>query len=445
MVTPFASVFLNHYTIRVGKKVGWISLAPLPNTSLFTTYTTSYKGFKNHFLKITALDGASFCSDYQPLPLYWKLPVRDQVIPKSRLPMEEKATLQFLDELPRGMNCRELVALVGEDDPQKYMRSVLKKKSLDIDALILKAKQVPQRKDISTPEKTIGAEKESTPFLTETNLANPVAEKKSTSSLSASKMLVSSRVEMGSVPLATEKMWVSLPGEEESAQPDAPTKRKADAPTVEDALGKKGKGAMSLPLGPGQPKGQVVVALGSKLPLGGLSCYATPSGTKSLWGPEMNIQGMFPPHFIPQHDRGLLVAAGANNTLDMLETYHIRSLASLEVWRGLLKRFEQIVAKEVVNKREFEKMAKAHSDMKAENERMKIEVAKLKADREGLWADLAASKSKATAAEAELLKWKTQAANAKEEVKSLKDKYAESPKWKAKANIYEGEVAKLKT
>ncbi|RDY12560.1 hypothetical protein CR513_02629, partial [Mucuna pruriens] len=62
-VTPFASVFLNHYTIRVGKKVGWVSLAPLPNTSLFTTYTTSYKGFKNRFLNITALGEASFCSD----------------------------------------------------------------------------------------------------------------------------------------------------------------------------------------------------------------------------------------------------------------------------------------------------------------------------------------------------------------------------------------------
>ncbi|RDX66231.1 hypothetical protein CR513_55020, partial [Mucuna pruriens] len=65
-MAPSAPVFLSHYTIRVGKKVGWVSLAPLPNTSLFTAYTASYKGFKDRFLKIRALDEGSLCTDRQP-------------------------------------------------------------------------------------------------------------------------------------------------------------------------------------------------------------------------------------------------------------------------------------------------------------------------------------------------------------------------------------------
>ncbi|RDX80895.1 hypothetical protein CR513_38489, partial [Mucuna pruriens] len=99
-LAPSAPVFLSHYTIRVGKKVGWVSLAPLPNTSLFTAYTASYKGFKDRFLKIRALAEGSLCTDGQPMPLYWRLPLKASVTQKSRLSREEKVTLQLLDELP---------------------------------------------------------------------------------------------------------------------------------------------------------------------------------------------------------------------------------------------------------------------------------------------------------------------------------------------------------
>ncbi|RDX91795.1 hypothetical protein CR513_26167, partial [Mucuna pruriens] len=387
----------------VGKKVGWVSLALLPNTSLFTTYTTSYKGFKNHFLKITALGGVSFCYDRQPLPLYWKLPMRDQVTPKSQLSSEEKTVFQLLDELPRGMNCRELVALIGEDDPQEYMRSVLKKKGLDMDDLIRKAKGILPSKHASTQKESniaeavsvssfakkesanILAEKESMNPVAKKESMNPVAKKESTTPIAekdsviptVEKELVLNVAEQELVPIVTEKLLVSLIADEgpiptgESPTPEVSNKRKANTPITEEVPGKKGKGAMPLSLSPGQPKGMVVVTFGPKLPPGGLSCYTAPSGIKSLWGPEMNVQGMFLPQFIPQYDRGLLVAAGANNTFDMMAAYHVRSLTSLEVRRGLAKISEQIVVKEALNKKEFEKMAKAYADWQAENEQNK--------------------------------------------------------------------------
>ncbi|RDY14226.1 hypothetical protein CR513_00739, partial [Mucuna pruriens] len=151
-MTPSAPVFLSHYNIRVGKKVGWVSLAPLPNTSLFSAYTVSYKGFKGRFLKIRALTEGSLCTDGQPMPLYWRLPLKASGTHKSRLSPEEKVTLQLLDELPRGMNCKEIVALALGRKPASHLRSesyfsllrrgveMIEDEGIDMAALIRKVK-----------------------------------------------------------------------------------------------------------------------------------------------------------------------------------------------------------------------------------------------------------------------------------------------------------------
>ncbi|RDY12597.1 hypothetical protein CR513_02572, partial [Mucuna pruriens] len=374
MMTPFASVFLNHYTIRVGKKVGWI----------------------------TALGEASFFSDRQPLPLYWKLPMRDQVTPKSQLSPKEKAVFQLLDELPRGMNCRELVALIREDGSQDYMRSVLKKKGLDMDALIHRAKGILSTDHVSTQKESDAVEvvsvssstKKEPMIVAEEESANPVSEKESTIPIAEKESVVpEAEKELAEQVVAlimTKKSSTPLMVDEgpvqtgERLMPEGSNKRKATTPIAEEVPGKRGKGALSLSISQGQPKGKVVVTSSPKLPLGGLPCYVAPSSTNSLWGPEANIRR-------------------ANNTFDMLEAYHVRSLASLEVWRDLVKRVEHIVAREALNKKEFEKMAKANADLKAENDRNKAKLAKLKSDREDLWADVAASKSKATVAETKMM------------------------------------------
>ncbi|RDY08024.1 hypothetical protein CR513_07795, partial [Mucuna pruriens] len=276
MVTPFASVFLNHYTILVGKKVGWVSLAPLPNNTL---------------------GEASFCSDRQSLPLYWKLPMRDQVTPKSQLSSKEKAVFQLLDELPR--------------------TGVLKKKGLDMDALIRRAKGILSTEHVSTQKESnavevvsvsSSTEKESVIFVAEKESAHPVAEKESIvpivekeSTIPVAEKLVLNSPELVAAPIMTEKSSASLMVDEgpvqtgEGPMPEASNKRKANTTTAEEVLGKKGKGAMFLSISQGQPKGKVVVTSSPKLPLGGLPCYTAPSGTNSLWGPEANIHSMLQP------------------------------------------------------------------------------------------------------------------------------------------------------
>ncbi|RDX65057.1 hypothetical protein CR513_56317, partial [Mucuna pruriens] len=148
-------------------------------------------------------------------------------------------------------------------------------------------------------------------------------------------------------------------------------------------------------------------------------CFSRSVPWLSLWGLDMDAQS-------------IMIKGSA---------YHIRSLASLEVSKGLVKRVKHIVLKEALHKKELEKMVKANSDLKAKGDQMKGEVTKLKADKEGLWADLTASKSKATS-------MKTRTATVEAEVTKLKAKVAEieaeAAKWKAKATTSKAEMAKLK-
>ncbi|RDX80382.1 hypothetical protein CR513_39073, partial [Mucuna pruriens] len=142
-----ALVFLSHYIIWVGKKVCWVSLAPLPKMSLFNAYMASYKGFKSQFVKVKAVGRTRFCADSRPLPLYWRLPLKSQGFLKSQHSLEGKVDLQLLEELPRGMNCKELVALALESKPLYYLES------FDMEGLIRKAKQVSQARGTSIAPK----------------------------------------------------------------------------------------------------------------------------------------------------------------------------------------------------------------------------------------------------------------------------------------------------
>ncbi|RDY14334.1 hypothetical protein CR513_00612, partial [Mucuna pruriens] len=348
-MAPSAPVFLSHYTIRVGKKVGWVSLAPLPNTSLFTAYTASYKGFKDHFLKIQALE-------------------------------------------------------------------MIEDEGINMAALIRKVKLAWGAGSGSKPAASTAETKSA--LVAEMQLAL-VAERQSTSVAGGESAHVAEEVDDDDFDSAEK---VSTQVEARPYVPDAETreaKRKAESAIAEEASKKKGKSAV--PPGPTlvglSEKSRVTITSGPELPPGGLSCFGAP-----VDGPNMDIHNLFPPSSIPQYDRRLLVTTGVDGTFDMLEAYHIRSLASLEVSRGLVKRVEQILLMEALNKKEFEKVTKANQDLRAEREQLKAEVAKLKVDREGLWADLSKSKaeatlmgSKAVTAEAEVAKMKTKTTEAKAE------------------------------
>ncbi|RDX73083.1 hypothetical protein CR513_47354, partial [Mucuna pruriens] len=60
---PNTSIFLTHYTSRIDARAGWVSLSSLPKDNFFTAYLASYKGFKDRFVMICVLGGATFTID----------------------------------------------------------------------------------------------------------------------------------------------------------------------------------------------------------------------------------------------------------------------------------------------------------------------------------------------------------------------------------------------
>ncbi|RDX62106.1 hypothetical protein CR513_59596, partial [Mucuna pruriens] len=96
----------------------WVG-CPLPITvtrkgGLFTPYTDSYKGFKNQFLRIVSVGGASFSTDTEPFPLYWKFLVRFPSFTESDLSSSKRTDLRYLERLPKNMDCKKIVPLVFE-------------------------------------------------------------------------------------------------------------------------------------------------------------------------------------------------------------------------------------------------------------------------------------------------------------------------------------------
>ncbi|RDY00070.1 hypothetical protein CR513_16791, partial [Mucuna pruriens] len=127
---PSASLLLNHYTIRVGWSTSWVSLAPLSKGSSFNTYTTSYKGFKNRFVK-----GFS----------------------KEQLTLKDQASLHLLEELPRGMSCKELVAISFSSQLIQNLKDLLKRHNFDMVALIKEAAQASKARASSLVHVSQGA------------------------------------------------------------------------------------------------------------------------------------------------------------------------------------------------------------------------------------------------------------------------------------------------
>ncbi|RDX99565.1 hypothetical protein CR513_17355, partial [Mucuna pruriens] len=103
-IEPCSTV--DHYATRIDVKVGWVSLSPLPKMNLFNAYSTSYKGFKGRFVKV---------------------------------------------RLPRGMSCKDLVALAFESKPIKHFTDLLMKHNFDFNELCRKALAAKKASKDSTP------------------------------------------------------------------------------------------------------------------------------------------------------------------------------------------------------------------------------------------------------------------------------------------------------
>ncbi|RDY02336.1 hypothetical protein CR513_14221, partial [Mucuna pruriens] len=213
-----------HYT---SQQKGWLGVPfPLPNTSLFSTYTASSKGFKSCFVKIKAVEGGRFCADPRPLPLYWREPLKFKGLLRNQLSLEARVDLQLLDELLRGMNCKEIVAGVS------FTYGMLKKQGFNIEELIRRSKLTNKARSTPVGSKKIDdveveavpavAEKMSTPIEVEKESAL-VVEKESASHLA----METSAATGGSKGVALTN--------------SAAAKRKVEALSAEEAAKNKGK------------------------------------------------------------------------------------------------------------------------------------------------------------------------------------------------------------
>ncbi|RDY07445.1 hypothetical protein CR513_08441, partial [Mucuna pruriens] len=119
-IIPSTPLFLCYYSSQLTKEVGWVSLTPIiatPKGGLFTPYTASYKGFKDLFVRILSMGGAPFYTNTEPFPLYWKYLVRFPGFTRSNLSSSECTDFDYLERLPRNMDCKKIIPLVFERCP----------------------------------------------------------------------------------------------------------------------------------------------------------------------------------------------------------------------------------------------------------------------------------------------------------------------------------------
>ncbi|RDX79113.1 hypothetical protein CR513_40499, partial [Mucuna pruriens] len=126
----------------------------------------------------------------------------------------------------------------------------------------------------------------------------------------------------------------------------------------------------------------------------GLVSFNAPSTSDSLWGAGVEDLGLLPSDFIRPHDRQLLSSAGLQASFDMVSTYHARSLAILQAWRGEAQEFEQIKSQAVASQLELSQIRKERmalvfarseiASIKAKNILLQRNLVEMRADRNSL-------------------------------------------------------------
>jgi len=121
-VHPLSTCFLHFYASHPSELVGWHSLVSRAGSVLFKPFSTSYKNFKEKFLKVFVEPAGKryFFDDVgQPrFPLFWtRSPTKIKDWPRPINPNEdEQENFPLFDNLPKKLPVRPLMSLYTETD-----------------------------------------------------------------------------------------------------------------------------------------------------------------------------------------------------------------------------------------------------------------------------------------------------------------------------------------
>ena len=110
------------YQLKHGAKVGWVSLNGIQHDSFFTVYSSSFKGFKNHFFKVFSHQDPrkrifESVDDSAKFPSYWQRPCKFKLKVENLFREEEKVDIALLKSLPRPINSRALLKVPMVENP----------------------------------------------------------------------------------------------------------------------------------------------------------------------------------------------------------------------------------------------------------------------------------------------------------------------------------------
>ena len=128
-ITPTIPLFFSHYLTRPGKKVGWLSLISQSCNCLFKPYSSSYKHFKDTFVKISYGEAGReyiFNGKEPKFPLCWtRSPAHIAFWPQSGLSAKDISALSVLDILLRSIPSQDILNTYRCEDPTSAVFGML--------------------------------------------------------------------------------------------------------------------------------------------------------------------------------------------------------------------------------------------------------------------------------------------------------------------------------
>ncbi|RDX84794.1 hypothetical protein CR513_34102, partial [Mucuna pruriens] len=155
-IKPTAPLLFSFYTTQISRGTTWVSLAAMHRMNLFLLRIL--QGFEDPIREDTSSEGCPHHYGRGTHPWYWRTPNRGLSL--GDLNVEDQVSWGILNQLPRGMNCKVVMAASFATDPNSYLIVIIKKSGYDLSAMIHRGRTVVGNKSVgltvdSTPPSTV--------------------------------------------------------------------------------------------------------------------------------------------------------------------------------------------------------------------------------------------------------------------------------------------------